>query len=56
VPRPRSTMRKIRDILRLHLGEGLSRRKVGAATGLPFRPLLVLGVRDSLRRHCPPAG
>jgi transposase len=29
-------MRKIRDILRLHLGEGLSRRKVGAATGLPY--------------------
>jgi transposase len=29
-------MRKIREILRLHLGEGLSRRKVGAAVGLPY--------------------
>jgi len=36
VPRPRSTMRKIREILRLSLGEGLSRRQVGAATGSPY--------------------
>ncbi len=36
VPRPRSAMRKIREILRLALGEGLSRRKVGAATRLPY--------------------
>ena len=36
MPRPRSTMRKIREILRLHLGEGLSRRQVGAATGSPY--------------------
>jgi transposase len=35
VPRPRSTMRKIREILRLSLGEGLSRRQIGAATGVP---------------------
>ena len=35
VPRPRSAMRKIREILRLALGEGLSRRQVAAATGLP---------------------
>jgi transposase len=34
--RPRSAMRKIRDVLRLSLGEGLSRRKVGAAAGLPY--------------------
>jgi hypothetical protein len=34
VPRPRSAMRKIREILRLALGEGLSRRATGAATGL----------------------
>ena len=36
MPRPRSTMRKIREILRLSHGEGLSRRKVGAATGSPY--------------------
>jgi len=36
VPRPRSAMRKIREILRLALGEGLSRRTVGAATRLPY--------------------
>ena len=30
MPRPRLAMRKIRDILRLALGEGLSRRQVGA--------------------------
>jgi len=36
VPRPRSTMRKIREILRLSLGEGLSRRQIGAATGSPY--------------------
>jgi len=35
VPRPRSAMRKIREILRLALGEGLSRRRVAAATRLP---------------------
>lgn len=35
MPRPRSTMRKIREILRLSLGEGLSRRQIGAATGVP---------------------
>jgi transposase len=29
-------MRKIRDILRLALGEGLSRRQTGAATGTPY--------------------
>src|SRR5688572_9776117 len=36
MPRPRSAMRKIRDVLRLSLGEGLSRRQVGAAVGLPY--------------------
>jgi len=36
VPRPRSTMRKIREILRLVIGEGLSRRQVAAATGSPY--------------------
>ena len=36
VPRLRSAMRKIREILRLALGEGLSRRTTAAATGLPY--------------------
>jgi transposase len=35
VPRPRSAMRKIREILRLALGEGFSRRQVAAATRVP---------------------
>lgn len=34
--RPRTAMRKIRDVLRLSLGEGLTRRRVGAAVGLPY--------------------
>lgn len=34
--RPRSLMRKIKEVLRLHLGEGLSRRQVSRATGLPY--------------------
>ena len=36
MPRPRVAMRKIREVLRLTLGEGLSRRQVGAATGVPL--------------------
>ncbi len=36
MPRPRSAMRKIREILRLTLGEGLGRRTTAAATGLPY--------------------
>ena len=35
VPRPRSAMRKIREILRLVLGEGLSVRQAAAATRVP---------------------
>lgn len=35
MPRPRLAMRKVRDILRLALGEGLSRRQVGQALGIP---------------------
>jgi len=35
VPRPRSAMRKIREVLRLSLAEGLSPRQVGIAVGLP---------------------
>lgn len=34
--RPRSLMRKIKEVLRLQLGEGLSRRQVSRATGLPY--------------------
>lgn len=36
MPRPRSAMRKIREVLRLTYAEGLSRRQVASATGLPF--------------------
>ncbi len=36
MPRPRSAMRKIREVLRLTNAEGLSRRQVGAALGLPY--------------------
>lgn len=36
MPRPRSAMRKIREVLRLSLGEKLSRRQVGTAVGLPY--------------------
>ena len=36
VPRPRSAMRKIREILRLILGEGHTRRAAAAATGVPI--------------------
>ncbi len=36
MPRPRSAMRKIREVLRLSLADGLSRRQVGLATGLPY--------------------
>jgi len=36
VPRPRSLMRKIKEVLRLTFGERLSRREVSAATALPY--------------------
>jgi hypothetical protein len=35
MPRPRSVMRKIREVLRLTFAEDLSRRLVGVAAGLP---------------------
>ena len=35
MPRPRSAMRKVREVLRLTLGERLSRRQVAAALGMP---------------------
>jgi DNA-binding transcriptional regulator LsrR (DeoR family) len=36
MPRSRSAMRKIREVLRLTYAEGLSRRQVASAAGLPF--------------------
>jgi transposase len=45
VPRPRLAMRKVREILRLALAEGLPLRQVGAALGVPFTT-----VGDHLRR------
>src|SRR5205823_13339545 len=45
VPRPRLAMRKVREILRLALGEGLPLRQVGAALGVPFT-----SAGDHLRR------
>lgn len=35
MPRPRTAMRQVRDVLRLTLGEGLTRRQAAAATGVP---------------------
>jgi transposase len=35
MPRPRSAMRKIREVLRLSLAEGLSPRQVSASLGVP---------------------
>jgi transposase len=36
MPRPRTAMRKIRDVLRLTFAEQLSRRQVSASLGIPF--------------------
>lgn len=36
MPRPRSAVRKIKEVLRLTFAEGLSRRRVAAAVGLPY--------------------
>ena len=36
MPRPRIAMRKIREVLRLVLGEGLSRHRAATATGVPY--------------------
>jgi len=36
MPRPRIGMRKIREVLRLALGEGLSQRQASAASGVPL--------------------
>ncbi len=45
MPRPHITMRKVRDVLRLSLGEGLSLRQVSAAARVPHST-----VADHLRR------
>lgn len=45
MPRPRVAMRQIREVLRLTFGERLSRRQVGAATGVP-----VTTVSDYIQR------
>ena len=45
MPRPRVDMRKIREVLRLALGEELSRRQASAASGVPLTT-----VNDYLRR------
>jgi transposase len=45
MPRPRIDMRKIREVLRLVLGEELSRRQASAASGVPLTT-----VNDYLRR------
>ena len=45
MPRPRLAMRKVRDILRLAVGQGLSCRQVGQALDVPFTT-----VADHLRR------
>ena len=45
MPRPHTAMRKIRDVLRLRFGEGLSMRDVGASLQIPFTT-----VADHVRR------
>ena len=45
MPRPHIAMRKIRDLLRLRWGEGLSLRQVSASLGVPL-----MTVSDHLRR------
>ena len=45
MPRPHISMRKIRDVLRLRFGEGLSLRQVSASVGIPFTT-----VRDHVTR------
>ena len=43
--RPRVAMRKIRELPRLALGQGLSRRRAAAATGIPYTTVVDCLVR-----------
>lgn len=45
MPRPHISMRRVRDVLRLRFGEGLSLRQVSASLGIPFTT-----VSDHVRR------
>jgi hypothetical protein len=49
VPRPHIAMRKIRDVIRLTLGEGMSLRQVSASLGVPPTTLAehVRRIRDA---------
>jgi predicted AAA+ superfamily ATPase len=46
VPRPHTTMRKIRDVLRLRLGDQLSLRQVSLSLAIPHTT-----VADYVRRN-----
>ncbi len=50
MPRPRAVMRKIREVLRLIVAEGLSRRQVGASVGLPYKASGMPLARTTWRR------
>ncbi len=45
MPRPHSTMRKTRDVLRLHFGEGLSLRQTASSLSMPFTTVADLAKR-----------
>ena len=49
MPRPHIAMRKIRDVIRLSFGEGLSLRQVSASLGIPFTTVAdhVLRAKDA---------
>jgi hypothetical protein len=50
-------MRKIRDVLRLSFGEGLSRRQVSASTGIPVTTICeYLGRAKAAGIGCPLPG
>ena len=45
MPRPHSTMRKTRDVLRLHFSEGLSLRQTASSLSMPFTTVADLAKR-----------
>ena len=56
MPRPRLAMRKIRDVIRLALGEELSRRQVGQSLGIPCTTIadqITRAKAAGLRGRCP---